>query len=341
MNLHFSDIIQAKGDLLGFCFHEHLSKIAQMYAVIFKISAVLSLFPSYNTSYKLYNEAMANMKKEGRRLRRSPFYEIIPYIMVERADAQNHIEISFETANAEAMIKELRQEGYDSIGMLHIILAAYVRAVSQRPSVNRFIRGQRIWARNGIVVNLVAKTRMRLDAEDTTIKMVFTPRDTIIDVYNKFNEAYGRVAEGSEGSGDKAARIVCYIPGLLKKMAIGTLRFLDYFGMLPRAVVDASPFHGSLFITNMASLNIPPIVHHLYNFGNVPVFIAFGAKRYEIVLDEEGNASKKRVIDFVANLDERICDGYYYASAMKLFLRYFKDPEELLNPPENVICDIP
>ena len=76
-------------------------------------------------------------------------------------------------------------------------------------------------------------------------------------------------------------------------------------------------------------------------FGNVPVFIAFGAKRYEIVLDEEGNASKKRVIDFVANLDERICDGYYYASAMKLFLRYFKDPEELMNPPENVISDIP
>ena len=150
----------------------------------------------------------------------------------------------------------------------------------------------------------------------------------------------GRGLRG-EGGGDKAARIVCYIPGIFKKLAIGTLRFLDYFGLLPRAVVNASPFHGSLFITNMASLNIPPIVHHLYNFGNVPVFIAFGAKRYEIVLDDEGNASKKRVIDFVANLDERICDGFYYASAMKLFIKYFKDPEELLYPPESVVDDIP
>ena len=261
--------------------------------------------------------------------------------MVHRHDSQNSIKTFVEVAGAESLVRKLRADGYDSIGILHVMIAAYIRALSQRPGVNRFIRGQRIWARNGIVVNLVAKTRMRLDAEDTTIKMVFTPRDTIIDVYNKFNEAYGRVAEGSEGSGDKAARIVCYIPGLLKKMAIGTLRFLDYFGMLPRAVVDSSPFHGSLFITNMASLNIPPIVHHLYNFGNVPVFIAFGAKRYEIVLDDEGNASKKRVIDFVANLDERICDGYYYASAMKLFMKYFRDPEELLSPPAAVVEDIP
>ena len=63
---------------------------------------------------------MAKRVKEGRRLRLDPFSAIIPYIMVQRNDAQNHIEISFETANAEAMIRELRQEGYDSIGMLHI-----------------------------------------------------------------------------------------------------------------------------------------------------------------------------------------------------------------------------
>ena len=100
---------------------------------------------------------MAKRQKEGRRLKLDPYSAIIPYIMVTRNDAQNHIETSFETANAEAMIRELRHEGYDSIGMLHIILAAYVRTVSQRPAVNRFIRGQKIYARNGISVNLAVK----------------------------------------------------------------------------------------------------------------------------------------------------------------------------------------
>ena len=285
---------------------------------------------------------MMRKAKEGRRIRTlTPYNTIIPYIMVHRHDSQNSIKMSMDVAGAESLIRRLRSEGYDSIGILHIVIASYIRTVSQRPGINRFIRGQKIWARSSIVVNIVAKTKMRLDADDTTLKMVFSPSDTLLDVYRKFIEAYARVEAGGEGNANKTARIICYIPGFLKALAVGMLRSLDYFGMLPRPIVDLSPFHGSLFITNMASLNIPPIVHHLYNFGNVPVFIAFGAKRYEIVLDEEGNASKKRVIDFVANLDERICDGYYYASAMKLFLRYFKDPEELMNPPENVISDIP
>ena len=122
---------------------------------------------------------------------------------------------------------------------------------------------------------------------------------------------------------------------------IALLKFLDYFGLLPGAIVDVSPFHGSMFITNMASLNIPPIVHHLYNFGNVPVFIAFGAKRYQIVANDDGTVTKNRVIDIIANLDERICDGFYYASAMKLLKKYFQNPEELLTPPETVVEDIP
>ncbi len=282
---------------------------------------------------------MAKRQKEGRRLHLSPYSAIIPYIMVERSDAQNHIEISFETANAEAMIRELRQEGYDSIGMLHVILASYVRAVSQRPAVNRFIRGQKIYARNDIVVNLVVKKKMSLDGLDTTVKMHFKPEYTIYDVYKVVNKTLTEVYEAEENSVDKTAMLLNYIPGLIKKGAIFLLKTLDYFGLLPRALTEVSPFHGSLFITNMASLNIPPIFHHLYNFGNVPLFIAFGAKRGDLFLDEDGSVRKRRVIDMILNMDERICDGYYYASAMKLLKKYLTDPELLREPPKEIIED--
>lgn len=282
---------------------------------------------------------MAKRQKEGRRLHLSPYSAIIPYIMVERSDAQNHIEISFETANAEAMIRELRQEGYDSIGMLHVILASYVRAVSQRPAVNRFIRGQKIYARNDIAVNLVVKKKMSLDGLDTTVKMHFKPEYTIYDVYKVVNKTLTEVYEAEENSVDKTAMLLNYIPGLIKKGAIFLLKTLDYFGLLPRALTEVSPFHGSLFITNMASLNIPPIFHHLYNFGNVPLFIAFGAKRGDLFLDEDGSVRKRRVIDMILNMDERICDGYYYASAMKLLKKYLTNPELLREPPKEIIED--
>lgn len=282
---------------------------------------------------------MAKRVKEGRHLRLDPFSAIIPYIMVQRNDAQNHIEISFETANAEAMIRELRQEGYDSIGMLHILIAAYVRTVSQRPAVNRFIRGQKIYARNDIVVNLAVKKKMSLEGVETTIKMHFKPEYTIFDVYDVVNDALKEVYEEADTSVDKVANVINYIPGLIKKGVISLLKTMDYFGLIPSFLIEASPFHGSLFITNMASLNIPAIMHHLYNFGNVPLFIAFGAKRGDLFLDEDGSVRKRRVIDLVLNMDERICDGYYYASAMKMLKKYLTNPEDLREPPKEIVID--
>ena len=281
-------------------------------------------------------------EKEGRRIKTlTPYNMIIPYIMVERNDSQNSIATYVDVSGAETLIRKLRSEGYVSIGILHVLLAAYVRAISQRPGVNRFIRGQKIYARNGIVINIIVKRKMSIDAADTSVKLRLKPTDTLIDIYNKWMELYTKVMEEDENGMDKTARIICYIPGLIKKFTIALLKFLDYFGLLPGAIVDVSPFHGSMFITNMASLNIPPIVHHLYNFGNVPVFIAFGAKRYQIVANDDGTVTKNRVIDIIANLDERICDGFYYASAMKLLKKYFQNPEELLTPPETVVEDIP
>ncbi len=285
---------------------------------------------------------MGKREKEGRRIKTlTPYNMIIPYIMVERNDSQNSIATYVDVSGAETLIRKLRSEGYVSIGILHVLLAAYVRAISQRPGVNRFIRGQKIYARNGIVINIIVKRKMSIDAADTSVKLRLKPTDTLIDIYNKWMELYTKVMEEDENGMDKTARIICYIPGLIKKFTIALLKFLDYFGLLPGAIVDVSPFHGSMFITNMASLNIPPIVHHLYNFGNVPVFIAFGAKRYQIVANDDGTVTKNRVIDIIANLDERICDGFYYASAMKLLKKYFQNPEELLTPPETVVEDIP
>ena len=264
--------------------------------------------------------------------------------MVERSDSQNTINDSFDVAGAETLVRRLRSEGYDSIGILHIVLASYVRAVSQRPAVNRFIRGQKIYARNGIVVNMAIKRKMSLDGQETTIKVRFEPTDTLIDVYHKFNKVLEENMK-DDGSGGNAtdvfAAIIGHIPGLVKKFIVWLLKLMDYFGLIPGYLIrEASPFHGSLFITSMASLNIRPIRHHLYNFGNVPLFLAFGAKRPELVLNEDGSVTKHRVVDFVFNIDERICDGYYFASAMKIFKKYLTAPEGLLEPPEQVIEDV-
>ena len=139
---------------------------------------------------------------------------------------------------------------------------------------------------------------------------------------------------------DTAARVLMAFPAVILKFVVWFLKLLDYFGLLPKFLTKLSPFHGSLFITNMGSLGMPPVFHHLYEFGNLPVFIAMGAKRTEYVMNKNGEVEKKRYIDFTVVCDERICDGHYYATALKMFKKIIENPEQLLTPPENIVEDI-
>ena len=130
------------------------------------------------------------------------------------------------------------------------------------------------------------------------------------------------------------------VPGLFLKFTVWLLKLLDYFGLLPKFLVELSPFHGSLFFTSMGSLGIPPIYHHLYDFGNLPVFGAFGMKRKAYEVLEDGTVVQRKYIDVKFVLDERIVDGYYYATFFKYFKRLMAHPEVLDNPPEVVEKDI-
>ena len=111
-------------------------------------------------------------------------------------------------------------------------------------------------------------------------------------------------------------------------------------GWLPLSLLEISPFHGSMILTDLGSLGIPPIYHHIYNFGTLPVFLAFGAKRRAVELDKEGKPVERKYIDYKVVTDERIVDGFYYATAFKYLKYYMKNPAALELPPEKVEEDI-
>ncbi len=279
-------------------------------------------------------------RKDGRRLRSlKPYNYISPYIMVERNDSSNMIRDAFETTEVDRYIREKREQGMKSFGIMHVLLAAYVRLVSQKPRINRFINGQKIFARFGIQVNLAVKPEMTEDSVDTVVKMRYERTDTAKEVYEKTCQTIEEALSG-ENSFDQTAKLLNYIPGLIKKNVVFLLKLLDYFGLLPRALTDVSPFHGSMFITSMGSLGIPPIYHHLYNFGNVPVFISFGRRRAQNELTDDGTVVKRHYVDYTIVTDERICDGFYYATCLRFMKRILQNPWLLDAPPVNVYEDV-
>ena len=280
-------------------------------------------------------------RPDGRKIRSlDPLNMVSPYIMCKRNDASTLITVTVDVENIEKYIKKKRSERLKGFGILHVLLATYVRSAAQRPGINRFISGQKIFARYDIQMMLTIKKEMKLDAQETIIKLFCSPSESPEDIYRKLNALIeqNRV-EGDKSEFDSVARIFNYIPGLLLKFAVWLLNLLDYFGLLPRFLLKVSPFHGSLFVTSMGSLGIPAIYHHLYNFGNVSIFCSYSAKRTETILDKEGNPVTKKFVDFKFVLDERTCDGHYYSSALKLMNDYLRHPEKLDNDVE-VIPDI-
>ena len=282
-------------------------------------------------------------RSDGYKLRTiNPMNKFMPYIMPQRCDACNTYADMFDVTKTDKFCREKVKQGKTSFGFLHVMLAAYVRMLSQRPAVNRFVSGQKIYARKDIQIVMAVKKRLALDAPDTMIKVRFSPDDTIDEIYDKFNEAVAAVQSQPDEKSDfdKLNKVLSLIPGLLCRWTVKFLNFLDYFGLLPKKLLWLSPFHGSMIITSMGSLGIRPIYHHIYNFGNLPVFLAYGGRRSVVACDADGKAYTKKYIELKAVTDERICDGYYYASAFKLIKRYVENPEILEMKPEEVIEDI-
>ena len=284
-------------------------------------------------------------RKDGRRVRTIPaMSRATPYLMKRRNGACNTITTEMEISNMEKYVREKRKEGLTGFGLQHAFIAAYVRCVAQYPQVNRFINGREVYSRgDDIQYCMTIKKEMSVESPDTCIKLHLKPTDTAYDVYKKFEAEVEKVknAPADDNDFDKTAGVLALLPGPVYVLAVKLLEALDYVGWLPKFLLEVSPFHGSVFFTSMGSLGIPAIIHHLYDFGNVPVFVAFGKKYRRNEIDDEGNVIKHKYVDMGFTLDERICDGFYYASVLKYLKRIFNDPSRLDNPPETVVEDIP
>jgi len=281
-------------------------------------------------------------RRDGRRLRTlDPYNAMTPFIMKEKSDASNYFSDQIEITEVDRYLHKKRRNGYPGIGMLHLFTAVYVRTVAQYPGINRFCSGQRVYARDDVEFMMTIKKQLKTEAAETSIKIAFNRAATINDVYNQIKAEVDKVRdEGTDTSTDKLAAFFVKLPRVFLRFTVAFLELLDYFGMLPKVIIDGSPFHGSVIITDMGSVGLPAIYHHLYNFGNLPVFIAIGAKKKVYETNADGETVQKKYIEFKFVVDERICDGFYFSQAFRVFKGLIRNPEALDEPPAQVIEDV-
>ena len=271
---------------------------------------------------------MFNKRQDGRLIKSTyPLYKIVPYLMKTRNDSQVYYEDKIEIEKLEEYIKKKREEGI-KISHLDVVTAAISRVALERPGINRFVMNNRLYARKYLTVSLALKKKLEDDGIETTVKFKIKPTDTILDTAKQITKA---------NNTDKLAAKIMSLPNFLIAGAVNFIMWMDKHNMLPKAVIDASPFHTSIFVTNMGSLGIDSIYHHIYNFGTTSIFLAMGMKKEEYDHDLGRN---KKYISFKFVCDERICDGLYYARSFSAFRRYILNPELLETPSKDVKEDI-
>ena len=310
--------------------------------LLFLLGGILTLFGTKMYLDSAYHPTWGD-RSDGRKLRSlDPMAVVANYIMPTRVGSSNFIRESVEISAMERYIREKRKQGFTNLGVTHVFLAAYVQCVAKYPALNRFLSGQQVYSRgDDIQFCMMVKEDMTTDAAESAMKLHLTPTDSVEDIYRKMNEQVTRIKDASDASDfDKTAKLLSLIPGVVFKFVVWLLKVADYFGLLPKFLLEVSPFHGSIFFTSMGSLGIPPIVHHLYDFGNLPVFCAFGCKYRKNEIDMEGNLVQRKYIDFTVNTDERICDGFYFATALKHMKKFLQHPERLDEPLDEVVKDV-
>ena len=269
------------------------------------------------------------MRPDGKRVKDLPPIPMaIPYIMPRRYDAQNMVTENIDEEILKEFIRNKRREGI-RINHMAVIIAACYKAVLKNRKLNYFVMNSKIYERNHFCVSFVILKKLPDGRPDeTTLKIYLDPGDTVFSVNEKIRQEIEKnAATEQKNSTDKFARFMFSVPGL-PKFIIWLAYHLDKHGLLPRKIIDLSPFHTSMFITNLASIKTSYIHHHCYEFGTTSVFICMGKPVPNYM---SGDLSKK-MMPLGVVMDERICTGFEYAAFCNDFKKNLREPECLEKP---------
>ena len=283
---------------------------------------------------------MFGRRPDGRRIGSiDPIVQITPYIMPMRCDAQVFLQHRVDWEKMTRYISAQMTDKNERLTHMQIILAAYVRSVSENPEVNRFIMNKQYFARNNCSIAFtMLKSPQDADQGETVVKLSFDLTDTLYDVRDRMTAAVAaNRREDNKNFLDKLAGTLLKVPGL-PTLIVGLVRLLDRYGICPKALIDELPFHVGMYITNNASIGLHHVNHHIYNFGDVSLFFGMGLVE-KIAVVENGQTRMKRYLPIGITADERVCSAAHFARFFASMEKYLDHPELLETPPETVRFD--
>ena len=275
-------------------------------------------------------------RRDGRWVRDVPgLTTIMMHLMPNRTAAEVYVNEKIDvTELLQWLEKKNAQHPEYKTTLMHCFIVAIARMIRERPKMNRFIQGRRMYERYDISLSFVAKRRFSDHAEEAL--MFFTPKDT--DTLDSLSyKIAGQVketkkSEHSTGGIDATVDAFAKIPRLLLIPIIGIIRCLDFWGVNPKFLTDGDTNYSTVLLTHLGSIKGPAVYHHLNDYGTNSIVAAIGTIHKEELVMPDGTKQIRDVVDLGATLDERIADGFYFVRSLKLVKHIFAHPELLDQP---------
>jgi hypothetical protein len=264
---------------------------------------------------------------DGTRTMDAPAYRrLIPFLMRGRNESAVYFEQTVDLTRTLAWLEGFNAGRGQRITMFHLLLAAMVRTLAERPRLNRFVSGRRIWDRKGIWISFAAKKRMDDEAPLSTVKLELDPGQSFADMVDRMQNGIGEARSSRKSPAEQEMGWLLRLPAPIIEIAVRLVGWLDFFNLAPRGLLQHDPMYASAFVANLGSLKLDAAYHHLYEHGNCPLFVTVGRIERVVLANEDGTVGVKEVMRLRYVFDERIEDGLYCARALELLRERMEDP---------------
>lgn len=264
---------------------------------------------------------MKKDRKDGKYIKeKDPIHAIMPYLFDKRTDAEVYIKEDLDITKLKKWVDKQNKTLDYKMTYFQALTAVFAKTIYNRPLLNRFIQGHRIYQRNIVSFSFVAKNKMVDDSKDMMVVIQAKENETVLDFTRRM--AIDIFKTKKEGTNDLNGFIDKFLnlPRWILRIVVKVFKWLDYHGWLPESFTKTDSNHVTMLLSNLGSIKTGSCYHHLNNFGTNSIMITIGLIREE---------NKKHIVDISATIDERIAGGFYFAKSIKL-TQYILDHPELL-----------
>jgi len=254
---------------------------------------------------------------------------IMPYLMRTRNESAVYFEQEIDLTRAMPFLEAVNAARMGPKATLfHLFLWAAVQAFDERPRLNRFVMGGRLYQRDGIWISYSAKKSLDDQAPIVVIKRRFEPGATFEALVDFVSADVAEGRSDKESHVDRELKLFLSLPGWLLALGVRLIRALDALNLLPAAFIGPDPLYASLFVANLGSVRLDSAYHHLYEYGTIGLFATIGRKRTVLAPDGE-----RTVCSIKYTLDERVEDGLYCAKALERVKDVLEHPGNAVKQP--------